>query len=680
MTRVSIESNGHQSPFSVLGIALVAEERGKGASLAFRYPAVPQNVNHADNLFFTLPPRVMAKLFRPKRPLCGQPMTLTVGGTIFCCWAVLMCPNRCDNSSGLVLFSVVVALIPLVHTSSLLTSGWSYDAEEIRRQFRRGSDLYQLQEETETEKTTSQDTDLFLAVRKVHISLVRLSRVLEREELRCRYVSLHATELQKIGAEFTASREKAKNPPSSSTSEVGKGRHRRVLKSGSVGGGNIVTEMGADVESDRLRKIEMKERQQLDQEVMDLMLAAKVEGSQIYGNLARELLQVYHALSRNDQSLSPGTAIRSARDSMVFINRHVAVPIESVEQKYCCESRKEVRPYHTLLFPRTSAASLADGITSSNCRIKTFLSMLDPRKSLSEISHESNVPISFIMEMANYLVDNKLCVISHVFSTRCTLACCNDAISRINHLRLAFSQAFHQQPIHCVVSLLTMGLTIDELLEKLGSGEAFQHFPLGDALEQLRSDVQKAREEEKIRVRQEAQDDNKDLSEVELAQEVDHVGTGVTTVATVAPRNQQTVEDDSTNPFLSSVATLEEFVFAMATWLGAYKVVLPKIEYLVAGTFFAGCNSPRLADSINASSKEEPTFMVGSDVKEPSDSLEVLYRDLVEKGCFNGRMSNVWLCYKFGLDERTFKQLRSWGLQSGRFKSLIRLPTQRDDI
>mmetsp|Transcript_1810 Transcript_1810/g.2761 ORF Transcript_1810/g.2761 Transcript_1810/m.2761 type:complete len:680 (-) Transcript_1810:137-2176(-) len=678
--RVSIEPSGHHSPFDVLGIALVAEERGKGACLAFRYPAVPQNMNHANNLFFTLPSRVMAKLFRPKRPLCGQPMTVTVGGTIFCCWAVLMCPNRSGTSSGLVLFSVVVSLIPSFHTSSFLNSSWSYNAEERQRQFRRGSNLYQLQEETDTEKTTSQDTDLFLAVRKVHVSLVRLSRVLEREELRCRYVSLHATELQKIGAEFTASREKAKNPPSSSTSEVGKGRHRRVLTSGSVGGGNIVTEMGMDMESDRLRKIELKERQQLDQEVMDLMLAAKVEGSRIHGNLARELLQVYHALCRNDQSLSPGTAVLSARDSMVFINRHVAVPIESVEENYCCVSQVQVRPYHTLLFPRTSAATLADGITSSNCRIKTFLSMLDPRKSLSEISHETAVPISFIMEMANYLVNNKLCVISHVFSTRCTLACCNDAISRINDLRLAFSQAFHQQPIHCVVSILTMGLTIDELLEKLGSGEAFQNFPLGDALEQLRSDVQKAREEEKMRVRQKAQDENEDHSEMELTQEVDRVGTVVTSVAGVNPHDPQTVEDGSINPFLSSVATLEEFVFAMATWLGAYQVILPKIEYLVAGRFSADCKSPRLVDSMNPSSFEEPTLLVGSDVKEPSDSFEVLYRDLVGKGCFNGRMSNVWLCFKFGLDERTFKQLRSWGLHSGRLKRIVRLPNERDDI
>ena len=126
------------SPFRVLGIALVAEEVGKGARLVFRYPAVApplaetggagvggvggigtdrnptpgseqpqQDPAHNTNtktgasqpareddddgsadLFFSLPDRTVAKLFRPKPALCGQPMTLSVGGTVFCCRAI----------------------------------------------------------------------------------------------------------------------------------------------------------------------------------------------------------------------------------------------------------------------------------------------------------------------------------------------------------------------------------------------------------------------------------------------------------------------------------------------------------------------------------------------------------------------------------------------------------------
>lgn len=101
----------------VLGIGLIMEEVGKGARLVFRYPASPppffsisrggqpdmknnksnthtsstknkkdigdggsttdgSGSNDSIDLFFDLPARVISKLFRPKRPLCGQPLTL----------------------------------------------------------------------------------------------------------------------------------------------------------------------------------------------------------------------------------------------------------------------------------------------------------------------------------------------------------------------------------------------------------------------------------------------------------------------------------------------------------------------------------------------------------------------------------------------------------------------------
>ena len=100
----------------VLGIGLIMEEVGKGARLVFRYPASPppffsisrggqpdmknnksnthtstknkKDISKEDtttdgssssdsiDLFFDLPARVISKLFRPKRPLCGQPLTL----------------------------------------------------------------------------------------------------------------------------------------------------------------------------------------------------------------------------------------------------------------------------------------------------------------------------------------------------------------------------------------------------------------------------------------------------------------------------------------------------------------------------------------------------------------------------------------------------------------------------
>ena len=76
------------------------------------------------DLFFDLPARVLSKLFRPKRPLCGQPLTLNVSGTTFCCRAELFDsqPSTIGGEEGsnhpLVLFSVIVALAPLAPSAT----------------------------------------------------------------------------------------------------------------------------------------------------------------------------------------------------------------------------------------------------------------------------------------------------------------------------------------------------------------------------------------------------------------------------------------------------------------------------------------------------------------------------------------------------------------------------------
>mmetsp|Transcript_13057 Transcript_13057/g.24529 ORF Transcript_13057/g.24529 Transcript_13057/m.24529 type:complete len:162 (+) Transcript_13057:70-555(+) len=129
----STSFNIQQQQQRILGIALVVEEVGKFSKLVFRYPPSPSctlysaSPNHdetndyyngkekeineqastfgtpgtsgsgenketlkKDNIFYTLPAEVMAKLFRTKPALCGQPMTLSIGGTIFCCRSVLL--------------------------------------------------------------------------------------------------------------------------------------------------------------------------------------------------------------------------------------------------------------------------------------------------------------------------------------------------------------------------------------------------------------------------------------------------------------------------------------------------------------------------------------------------------------------------------------------------------------
>ena len=167
-TGTANNDKGGAAPFRVLGIALVLDQLGNEARMAFRYPtsvnssgteSPPRHgIKGNDELFFTLSSRQMAKLFRPKHSLCGQPMTLSVGGTVFCFRAVLMGEPETNhdqssttgpsssasitsantqstnnsnsnamannNSDHLVLFSVIVALAPQVDMSSMPISGW----------------------------------------------------------------------------------------------------------------------------------------------------------------------------------------------------------------------------------------------------------------------------------------------------------------------------------------------------------------------------------------------------------------------------------------------------------------------------------------------------------------------------------------------------------------------------
>ena len=110
-----------------------------------------------DDLFFTLTARQMAKLFRTKRSLCNQPMTLRVNKTMFCCHAVLLeetsetdsdkkddSNNEEEEDNSLSLFSVVVALAPTTQQSALPFSsfwdvgGFGEDTSDLERYIRQG--------------------------------------------------------------------------------------------------------------------------------------------------------------------------------------------------------------------------------------------------------------------------------------------------------------------------------------------------------------------------------------------------------------------------------------------------------------------------------------------------------------------------------------------------------------
>lgn len=595
--------------------------------------------------------------------------------------------HHTKSSSALVLFSVIVSLIPAVHTSDLPISGWyerelsdsssnanntTSSSQQQQPQQSSPSNLKQ-QQDADTKHIQRKASNSFLAVRQIHVSLARLCRVLAREEQRCRYVAIQSDQLQTIRADFNANREKHHTH----SEPIGKRRHRRTMTGGSIAGGStIVTEMAMDATTkhhdDHRREEETRERQQRDQEITDLLLAAKVEG--VHGNLARELLQVFHALSQTNQSSTPtSSAILSARDSTVFINRHLAVPIESVAKDLCQEVAPIMRPYHTLLFPQVTAKELAESFSSSNSRMKQFLTMLDPGKSLSDIAHESSgIPLSMIIEMANHLITNRTCIISHVINKRSILACCHDAILRMRDLSLQFSELFHHLSIHTVVSALTRGWSIDELMDRLLLDDDVVVL-VGGVFQELVRDVRTAREEDE-KVRQQAQEEEK-VTTVTSNFGVEAAGTGGT----------EKDAEDALSPYVLARSALEDFIVAMATWLGAHRTIIPKNEYFLSGSFgFDSRSSLRPYKQHQhqqqqgvSSSYEESSRMNNNNNSQVVE--ETLYKELRDEGGLNGRISVIALRWRFGLDETTIRRLRRWGLQVGKIRSIVRVPNVEDD-
>ncbi|KAK1747490.1 hypothetical protein QTG54_001453 [Skeletonema marinoi] len=186
------------------------EEAGKGARLVFRYPSAPApiffNQSNGDvDESKTVPPTVLqtkrgdkscVKALSAKETSCGQPLTLNVSGTTFCCRAELFDSQPStvggDGSNHpLVLFSVIVALAPLASSDGAAAPATQFDRANPA--------------DNTTNAAPQKRSDFaFSAIRRVHDNLASLCRVLKREELRCRYVSRQCSMLLQVRKEFEA--------------------------------------------------------------------------------------------------------------------------------------------------------------------------------------------------------------------------------------------------------------------------------------------------------------------------------------------------------------------------------------------------------------------------------------------------------------------------------------------
>lgn len=754
-------NNSNKSPFVVLGVALIVDQLGKGARMVLRYPTAP--VRHTDNtdhhhdkddisarendLFFRLPSRQMAKLFRPKPALCGQPMTLSVGGTVFCCCATLMggggdtttdhrdgttettstlnaaaaateeerdgnvasssdANNNSNNNpegSNLVLFSVIVALAPQSHTSVVLPlAGWAEGVAagsgiEPPTQVRTSrSSLSMLEGKLgmPSQDEGNNTSASFRSIRRIHISLARLCRVLEREERRCRYVSIQSDRFRKIRSEaqkvwkdqqfnqamLLASSSSLQQPgssstmhnsspgtlpvankPSSTASDRKRGHHRKVA---SFGRGdlnnlndrstiNISTQAGDDIVPE------------IEQEVMESIMASKPNSEELTssdpqtydhsGNLARELAQVYHALGRNDDDFPPSPSdLLTGKSGIVYVNRHIAVAIEALSPSRGVfdDSKPTLHPYHTLLYPQASPSEMLDSLKMTGPgaprRLQQFLLMANPQKSINELAVDANLPLPKAMEIASYLVEQGVCLISPVVSHSSRLAC--TSVDAIREATLSFSQTFGPTVhLFAVVSFLTQ------------SGRT-----LGDSITTLTA--------------------SRDLIATQLRRSMEasleHHGslhsrpTRLDTTASLALSPTGLYSSDTVptaaQDELWRIEKLEELLYQMATWLRSRQVLHHLIDFVVArASFEPSRDDPTKSDSSEPTEKKVDGASGGT-----ATSVDEVFRELMDLRCLAGRSSVQYCSWRLGLEPSRFRALVA---RCSKLRLVTREPAEGDN-
>jgi hypothetical protein len=669
----------HENPFRMLGIAMIVDQKGIGARMVARYPTQPSPVpgnesedddqhrdedeSSNDDLFFSLTAFQMAKLFRTKKSLCGQPMTLNVNETVFCCRAMLMdgeeaidettTTTTTESKNQLVLFSVIVALSsPVSHTSVPFSwiDGATENQLDLQRYLKEATAASESRSRSSKKATNGSVSSAFLSIRRVHISLARYCRVLEREEKRCQYVSEQAElffqirnerqkewEHQKIASSSVATQQGASNQSSASssvisgsTAQTGVERRARHFRQKS-----LEEKLNSKIKSS------IKEEQEKEQDILELMLAAfqhkpkeSIHGStKHHGNLVRELVQVFHSLSRNDYEFPPTpAALLCEKDGVVHVNSHIAIPIEATSLRLSQASGDGplLRPYYTLLFPHASPSELIEAFQSSGSaapqRLQQLLLTVNPQKPLSEIAVDANLPLYTTMEIASYLVTHGACVATPIVSRNSRLSCLQ--IKKIPQQALEFSQTFANVSFFRLMGLLTSSQTLGEAMSVLTDVKNDEAAWLRECL--APSEI----------VQQ-------DLSNgMAYSAEDPSIGpTGQSQQQQQEQRRHRLVEE------------LDESLYAMTIWLLSHRALTQTQEYLVVVDFI-----PQGAPPVPQ--------------KASNDADEILFRELLESDFLKGVVSIMALSWRLGLDEQ---KVRSWGLRHNRVRVVSRIPAPGDD-
>lgn len=704
----------------VLGIALVVEELGKGSRLIFRYPSSSPNDT---NIFFTLTPRVFAKLFHTK--LHGQPVTLLVDGTMICCRSVMLpntnattttttttmnttstqsddissVPSKSNTTNvtssplsqesstvespsfnslkkkieelyteGLVMFSIVVALLP------------------VQRQTRSRS--YHISNTYEAQDAGDKVSVAYPIIRRIHLSLSRVCAVLEREERRCMYMSRQVAMLIKMGSLLLD----IGNEDNHGTRETLKG-----TVEGSPGGQSHLKQ----VLLDPLKTIEneMYER-------MEFMLTAKPPPSiemdanifsesnvnkqilrkliiPLHGNLASELAQVYHSLARDNSIFCNPMYLLSHREGIVYINNHIAVNIDAaVEDEntpFHDDFRDNIpllRPYHTILFPRVSAKDLLHNINTSfslksidgganqindsdlsQRRLEKLLSVCDPSKSLHDMASETALPLSVIIDVALRLVESGVCIAVPQLQSSVKFACQHDSIQKLSSLRLQFAQEFAQVPIFVVISALTVTpnyvFTFGEILR----------YCKETAILESRSDE----------------------PEVDVVKDEEYtmmipIECKILTRSILNSTEDTSISDDGEVTGLMIAQHVESILRRMTMWLRSRAVIVELKDYLVAPDVDPEVD-PKVEPTVIH--EETSTWIKKSNSAGDIQYLwgdsdgEALFHECKKNDYFSGKVSTAALAWRIG--KRQMEVVREYGIREQKLQLVTRIPCAGED-
>jgi hypothetical protein len=628
------EDNSRKTPFRILGIAFVVDQKGTGARMIMRYPTAPSQPADEDDIFFCLGQRQLSKLFRPKPTLCKHPMTLAVGGTIFCCRAILLEDTE-ENSAleeRVELFSVVVALAPLDRGAAIPITSWF--EEQPQKHKKKPDDAKEEQSEKsgdDSKGTTASPS--FLAVRRVHISLGRLCRVLEREEHRCQYVSAQSAHY--LALRKQVHEESATTVPSPASVSSKPAHIRRTSTFSSI------FEKDSHAHPPQPSKIKAKQTSETEQDILEMFLATEplgsVDGPVHRGNLAAELVQFHHALARNDYSfpLSPSLLL-TGRDGIVYINGHIAVAVEAVSPRVV--EAQQVRPYETLLFPHASPKELLQSLagfgSSASRRLQQVLLTVNPQKSLMDIAADANLSLHATMEIATYLVGKSAAVVSPVISRQGRFAC--DDIGQLQSVSLTFAHVFGADlDLFSLVSFLTRS---------------------GWKLEEAISTLVTSSDPKVVRLRAQLSGMS---ALVLLPNDTDELAAEPTASASSSsePMGSGKIRD----VLSPSLADLEETLFQLTVWLCSHCVLIQLHEYLVA--------THSGLPSLHAEEKSERK------IEKDLSSDDALFQELQELDCLTGTLSIPACSWRVGIEA---SRLRAFAHRHRHIRLVLR-PAAADD-